>query len=204
MSLVCARWIRRPGMTWFSTSYVHTSRRFSGWTGPLNLVSAGKHPVRCDNLTRTLSFPLHLFCPRIAGAASDSPAALRPDVQVSITRRRTAGGWRAKLAGTGVRSEPRRTERGIGLPKGGGPFKGFAFVVLRNAEDVDRALSTYPWQGEPKTREAQRDPDDADDEADAHMEEGRDEPDPKGKGKAKKAKPSPAEKSRNAGLRALK
>ncbi|KAG0653754.1 hypothetical protein C6P46_002230 [Rhodotorula mucilaginosa] len=95
-------------------------------------------------------------------------------------------------------------KRGIGLPKGGGPFKGFAFVVLRNAEDVDRALSTYPWQGEPKTREAQRDPDDADDEADAHMEEGRDEPDPKGKGKAKKAKPSPAEKSRNAGLRALK
>ena len=95
-------------------------------------------------------------------------------------------------------------KRGIGLPRGGGPFKGFAFVVLRNAEDVDRALSTYPWQGEPKTREAQRDPDDADDEADAHMEEGRDEPDPKGKGKAKKAKPSPAEKSKNAGLRALK
>ena len=51
-------------------------RRLSGWTGLLNLDSAGKHPVCCDNITRALPFSLRLFCPRIAGAAIDSPAAL--------------------------------------------------------------------------------------------------------------------------------
>ncbi|GAA5982846.1 hypothetical protein JCM10908_006808 [Rhodotorula pacifica] len=91
-----------------------------------------------------------------------------------------------------------------GLPKGGGPFKGFAFVILRSSEDVDRTLSTYPWKAEPTRRDAQGDADDEEEAEDSRMDEPQPDADPRGKGKAKKPKPTPAEKSKNAGMRALK
>jgi hypothetical protein len=31
------------------------------------------------------------------------------------------------------------------LPSGGGPFKGFAFVVVETKEDAERVLRTWEW-----------------------------------------------------------
>lgn len=36
--------------------------------------------------------------------------------------------------------------RGLGLPTGGGPFRGFAFVVLETKEDAERVLKTWAWE----------------------------------------------------------
>jgi hypothetical protein len=36
--------------------------------------------------------------------------------------------------------------RGLGLPTGGGPFRGFAFVVLETRKDAERALETWAWE----------------------------------------------------------
>lgn len=34
----------------------------------------------------------------------------------------------------------------MALPSGGGPFKGFAFVVVGSAEDAERILAAWPWE----------------------------------------------------------
>lgn len=39
------------------------------------------------------------------------------------------------------------------LPSGGGPFKGFAFVVMRSREDAERVLREWRWEKEGKEEE---------------------------------------------------
>jgi prophage DNA circulation protein len=36
-------------------------------------------------------------------------------------------------------------DRPWALPFGGGPFKGFAFVIVENEEEASRILKEWPW-----------------------------------------------------------
>lgn len=90
------------------------------------------------------------------------------------------------------------------MPKGGGPFRGFAFVVVRTAEDAERVLATYPWKREKRERAEGTGHEDAEEEAEgADAPQGESAADPKGKGKAKKEKLSPAERAKRGGMRSL-
>lgn len=39
------------------------------------------------------------------------------------------------------------------LPQGGGPFKGFAHVMLGSDEDVERAVAEWKWEGSKREKE---------------------------------------------------
>lgn len=39
------------------------------------------------------------------------------------------------------------------LPTGGGPFKGFAFVVVGSREDAERVLREWKWENEVQEKE---------------------------------------------------
>ncbi|ORY83002.1 hypothetical protein BCR35DRAFT_80467 [Leucosporidium creatinivorum] len=63
--------------------------------------------------------------------------------------------------------------RGLGLPTGGGPFRGFAFVVLETKEDAERALETWAWEKTDLEREAEAKGDAGEDRMDEDGEEGK-------------------------------
>ncbi|GJN94169.1 hypothetical protein Rhopal_007243-T1 [Rhodotorula paludigena] len=83
-------------------------------------------------------------------------------------------------------------KRAKGLPKGGGAFKGFAFVVLPSKEEAERVLSEWSWEREGDESAENDDEGDEGDEAeeDAEMADASTGAEGKGKGKAKKDKPS--------------
>ncbi|BGP28018.1 hypothetical protein JCM10295v2_007005 [Rhodotorula toruloides] len=101
------------------------------------------------------------------------------------------------------------------LPKSGGPFKCFAFAVLRSDEEVQRVLREFPWDRKGKGRAEEADGDEPSEEkegeGDCTMENGDDDKvenaagaAPKqGKTKGKKEKLSPTEIARRSGMRAL-
>lgn len=94
-------------------------------------------------------------------------------------------------------------KKGLGLPKGGGPFRGFAFVVVRNAEEAQRILTTYAWKREKRERSHDTGHDEEEEEVEGQEVEGDTAVDPKGKGKAKREKISPAERAKRGGMRSL-
>ncbi|GAA5918930.1 hypothetical protein JCM5296_003834 [Sporobolomyces johnsonii] len=103
-------------------------------------------------------------------------------------------------AGDGPRGGGRKAK---GLPKGGGPFKGFAFVVLRSEDDVQKALGEYAWE---RTERGQEEGvgDEDDEEEDVEMKDasnGKEKGNAKGKGKGKEV--DCAEKARRGGMRAI-
>ncbi|GAA6059128.1 hypothetical protein JCM10212_003875 [Sporobolomyces blumeae] len=104
--------------------------------------------------------------------------------------------------GQGRDAVGKRTARG--LPKGGGPFKGFAFVVVESKDDLERILRE--WRG--RTREERavaRTRQDKD--RDVEMEDGRQEEAEEGvkdKGKKKRKEMSAEEKARTAGMSAMR
>lgn len=103
------------------------------------------------------------------------------------------------------------------LPKSGGPFKGFAFVLLPNKEDAERVLGEWAWEGGAPPREDEAAGDGAEEEAgdddgdegeeDAEMveahQQGKDDGAEKQDGAAKKSKPTCAMRARHGGMRAL-
>ncbi|GAA5908511.1 uncharacterized protein JCM6883_005570 [Sporobolomyces salmoneus] len=103
-------------------------------------------------------------------------------------------------SGEGLKRKPK------GLPKGGGPFKGFAFVVLSNKEEVERALKE--WSGKRESEGSDEAAEEEAEEAEDRMEEVEGEGEEakkstvKGKGKAKKEL-SCREKAKRGGLRAM-
>lgn len=48
-------------------------------------------------------------------------------------------------------AQRRQRERAYALPKGGGPFKGFAFAVLRDGDKAQAAYERWDWQNRGKT-----------------------------------------------------
>lgn len=73
---------------------------------------------------------------------------------------------------SGEKKEGRR--KGLGLPSSGGPFKGFAFVVVEKKEDAEKALKMLSWErrgGEDGAREHAGDDDDEDE--DVKMSDGK-------------------------------
>ncbi|BGP20617.1 hypothetical protein JCM10213v2_008780 [Rhodosporidiobolus nylandii] len=94
------------------------------------------------------------------------------------------------------------------LPKGGGPFKGYGFVLLGGKEDAERVAREWSWEGERRAQEEGQAPEEAVEEGekmDVEQEqegEGEGKKVAKGKGK-EKAKLSPVERARRSGMRAL-
>ncbi|BGP03911.1 hypothetical protein NBRC10513v2_007652 [Rhodotorula toruloides] len=100
------------------------------------------------------------------------------------------------------------------MPKSGGPFKGFAFAVLRSEHEVERVLRDFPWDRKGKGRADEADGDEPNDEkegeedeamvnGDAEKAEDTAEGPKQGKKKGKKEKLSPTEIARRSGMRAL-
>ncbi|GAA5977174.1 hypothetical protein JCM11641_003866 [Rhodosporidiobolus odoratus] len=93
------------------------------------------------------------------------------------------------------------------LPKGGGPFKGYAFVVLAGKGEVERVLEQWRWEtddGEAVAREVSPEAQSggAQDEEDELMQDGENGQAGKGKGK-EKVRTTPLERAKRSGMRAL-
>lgn len=115
----------------------------------------------------------------------------------------------ARAAAAGIDKKPPRP-----MPKSGGPFKGFAFAVLRSEHEVERVLRDFPWDRKGKGRADEADGDEPNDEkegeedeamvnGDAEKAEDTAEGPKQGKKKGKKEKLSPTEIARRSGMRAL-
>lgn len=109
-------------------------------------------------------------------------------------------------------AERKKRERSYQIPtKGGGPYKGHAFVVLRNAEMAEAALSRWNWDERGKRKEGQvsrvdeEEAEDHDDEDDDELENDagseckeprlEDDRGEESSEQAERAKPQPPERS---------
>ncbi|GAA6020741.1 hypothetical protein JCM10207_002008 [Rhodosporidiobolus poonsookiae] len=127
----------------------------------------------------------------------DNPSAAPSQAELFARSRAQSEGKEAQHA-EGRAKKPRQ------LPKGGGPFKGFAFVVLPSKEEADKALGQWTWDQQDAAAEDQPQGEEEADDEDEKMEEVEVEGEKKsGKGKAKKPKLSLHERVRRSGLRAL-
>lgn len=70
-----------------------------------------------------------LLPPLVDPTATQTPPAEDPSGQSEA--------FAASLLGRGLKR--------LQLPTGGGPYKGFAFVVVGQGEDVERILREWPW-----------------------------------------------------------
>ncbi|BGP35795.1 hypothetical protein JCM10296v2_007647 [Rhodotorula toruloides] len=115
----------------------------------------------------------------------------------------------ARAAAAGNDKKPPRP-----LPKSGGPFKGFAFAVLRSEEEVERVLREFPWDRKGKGRADEADGHEPNDEkegeeddvmvnGDVEKADEAAEAPKQGKKKGKKEKLSPTEIARRSGMRTL-
>lgn len=128
-----------------------------------------------------------------------------PDVQ---TQEQAFAQARAVAAGNEYKKPPRP------LPKSGGPFKGFAFAVLRSRAEVEKVLRDFSWDGKGKGRADEVDEGEVNDEKDAEDDEVLVDGDAgkgqtaaeaprQGKKKGKKEKLSPTDIAKRSGMRAL-
>lgn len=100
------------------------------------------------------------------------------------------------------------------VPKGGGPFKGFALVVCRDMEEAKKVTDEWKWEGGGETQLEERKEEEenvegedektgeVEDEGAGQGEEGAGEAEKKS-GKATKRKLTPHERAKAGGLRAL-
>jgi len=102
----------------------------------------------------------------------------------------------------GGAGESKRKARG--LPRGGGGFKGFAFIVLKDRNEVERVLKEWSGssEGENQLEEGVEQRENEDVTMGEDAEEDVKEKSSKGKGKAK-ADLSPREKAKRGGLNAM-
>lgn len=137
----------------------------------------------------------------------NDPPDLNEDTDVQTQEQAFA---QARAAAAGNLKKPPRP-----LPKSGGPFKGFAFAVLRSEEEVERVLREFPWDRKGGGRTEDADGDEANDEKEGEEDEAMVNGDPEKaedaaeaapkqyKKKGKKEKLSPTEIARRSGTRAL-
>jgi hypothetical protein len=96
------------------------------------------------------------------------------------------------------------------VPKGGGPFKGFAFVVCRDREEAEKVVEEWKWEGGSgaagEGEHEQQEEEEGEDEKMVEAEESREGAEVAGEkksGKGKKRKLTPLERAKMGGLRAL-
>ncbi|GAA5884016.1 hypothetical protein JCM6882_002103 [Rhodosporidiobolus microsporus] len=161
----------------------------------------------------TASYPQKLVLPPLFD--KENPPSLSPSDDESDPSKNLAPSQAELFAQSRRGSEAAegkedKTKKARQLPKGGGPFKGFAFVVLGSKEEAERVTAEWKWEREEGTAAEQvRDGEEAEpdgegeDEKMEGMEAGEGEKKgKKGKGKEKK-KLSPVERARRSGMRAL-
>lgn len=78
-------------------------------------------------------------------------------------------------AQAGQSDKPRRRQ-GLKLPSGGGPFRGFAFVIVQSRADAERILAEWKWEREASVCRDEQDVNGGEDRMDDDAEEDAEEP----------------------------
>ncbi|BGP43851.1 hypothetical protein JCM10449v2_007908 [Rhodotorula kratochvilovae] len=170
--------------------------------------ATGDHSLTLFLSSALSTIPQRIIVPPLYDRSN--PLALDPLGSASAGEHSQADAFRA------AQDAAQGKRRARPLPKSGGPFKGFAFVLLPSKEEAERVLKEWSWEGADGVSSA-ADGEDEEDEGDAGEDEDEDAEmgeaateraaatagKGEGKGKKEKETPSCAERARQGGMRAL-
>lgn len=117
---------------------------------------------------------------------ANPPTTAEEEAEDDAEDSQTAAFQRSLLRGG---EDGKEGEEAVGLPRGGGGFRGFAFVVLKDREEVERVLKEWGRENEVEAELTK--------EEDVEMQEDG------LKGKGKKVELSDQEKCRKAGMKLM-